>query len=81
MAEKIWCVCMFGCGKYYDGYYGTDCQISSNGIFPVDELPYKIAPGYTNIIVGVGEEKPPIEDVRAILEKVSASPSCNIISQ
>lgn len=74
MDEKIWCVCRFSGGKFFDGYYGADAIIQEGGIFSLENRPYKLAPGYTLIIVGIGATKPALPDVRDILADICTLP-------
>lgn len=66
----IWMVCRSGMsGKYYDGFYGADCNIhSEEQIFNKDDMPYYLDSSYVYIVVGIGD-KPSVMEVQNLLEK------------
>ena len=67
--NTVWMICKYEGGKYYDGYYGGDCNIHSDEqIFNQDQFPYYIASKFKNIVVGVGIQKPTVREVQKLLE-------------
>ena len=69
--KTVWMICKGADGKFYDGFYGADCNIhSSEQIFNQDNVPYYIDSDFVNIVVGLGEIKPSVCAVQELLIKM-----------
>jgi hypothetical protein len=66
----VWMVCQAKDGKYFDGFYGMDCNIHSEyQIFNQENIPYFIDSEFKNIVVGIENTKPSVIEVQKILAR------------
>lgn len=70
-ARVVWCVVRNEQGSFADGWFGWDGSIhEEDQIFEATDLPFRVCPQYTVIVVAVGGRKPSVTQVRKTLSQV-----------
>jgi hypothetical protein len=68
----IWMICQDkDGGKFYDGFYGWDANIhSQEQIFSRKDIPFKLNPNMRMLVVGMGRNKPSVNEVNRLLRRL-----------